>query len=41
MLVTWRYRLRNGLMEKFDPRAGWIFFLTFHYALTIFCDARF
>ncbi|MGA2503556.1 MAG: energy-coupling factor transporter transmembrane component T [Anaerolineales bacterium] len=41
MLVTWRYRLRNGLMEKFDPRARWIFSLAFLFAVTIFWDARF
>ena len=41
MLVTWRYRLRNGLMEKFDPRARWIFSLAFLFAVTMFWDARF
>jgi energy-coupling factor transport system permease protein len=41
MLVTWRYRLRNGLMEKFDPRARWIFSLSFLFAVTMFWDARF
>jgi energy-coupling factor transport system permease protein len=41
MLVTWRYRIRNGLMEKFDPRARWIFSLAFLFAVTMFWDARF
>ena len=41
MLVTWRYRLRNGLMEKFDPRARWIFSLAFLFAVTLFWDTRF
>jgi energy-coupling factor transport system permease protein len=41
MLVTWRYRLRNGLMEKFDPRARWIFSLAFLFSITMFWDARF
>jgi energy-coupling factor transport system permease protein len=41
MLVTWHYRVRNGLMEKFDPRARWIFSLAFLFAVTMFWDARF
>lgn len=41
MLVTWRYRPRNTLMSRFDPRARWIFSLAFLFATTIFWDARF
>ena len=41
MLVTWHYRSRNGLMEKFDPRARWIFSLAFLFSVTMFWDARF
>jgi len=41
MLVTWSYRYRKSLMEKFDPRARWIFSLAFLFATTIFWDARF
>ncbi len=41
MLVTWRYRPRKGLMEKFDPRARWIFSLLFLFTVTMFWDARF
>ncbi len=41
MLVTWRYRPRNNLMSRFDPRARWIFSLAFLFAATLFWDARF
>ena len=41
MLVTWHYRFRNSLMQKFDPRARWIFSLCFLFAVTMFWDARF
>jgi energy-coupling factor transport system permease protein len=41
MLVTWSYRVRNSLMEKFDPRARWIFSLLFLFTITLFWDARF
>ncbi|MBE3068085.1 MAG: hypothetical protein IMZ73_11780, partial [Chloroflexi bacterium] len=41
MLVTWRYRFRNSLMDRFDPRARWIFSLVFLFAATMFWDARF
>ncbi len=41
MLVTWRYVPRKGAMEKFDPRARWIFSLAFLFSVTMFWDARF
>jgi energy-coupling factor transport system permease protein len=41
MLVTWRYRFRNSLMDRFDPRARWIFSLIFLISITMFWDARF
>jgi energy-coupling factor transport system permease protein len=41
MLVTWRYRPRNSLMSRFDPRARWIFSLAFLFGATMFWDARF
>ena len=41
MLVTWSYRVRNSLMETFDPRARWIFSLLFLFTATLFWDARF
>jgi energy-coupling factor transport system permease protein len=41
MLTTWRYRPRNSLMERFDPRARWIFSFAFLFSATMFWDARF
>jgi energy-coupling factor transport system permease protein len=41
MLVTWSYRIRNSLMETFDPRARWIFSFAFLFTSTMFWDARF
>ena len=41
MLVSWRYRPRNSLMERFDPRARWIFSLSILFASTMFWDARY
>lgn len=41
MLVAWRYRFRNSLMEKIDPRARWIFSLLFLFTVTMYWDIRF
>jgi energy-coupling factor transporter transmembrane protein EcfT len=41
MLVTWQYRIRNSLMETFDPRARWIFSLIFLVSISFFWDVRF
>ncbi len=41
MLVTWQYRVRNSLMETFDPRARWIFSLIFLVSISLFWDIRF
>jgi energy-coupling factor transport system permease protein len=41
MLVTWQYRIRNSLMETFDPRARWVFSLVFLVAVSFFWDVRF
>ncbi len=41
MLVTWSYRPRNSVVEKFDPRARWIFSFLILFALTQFWDLRF
>ncbi|MGC9522942.1 MAG: energy-coupling factor transporter transmembrane component T family protein [Anaerolineae bacterium] len=41
MLVTWRYRPRNSIVEKFDPRARWLFSFLILFALTQFWDLRF
>ncbi len=41
MLVTWKYRPRNSLIEKFDPRARWIFSFLFLFSIIQFWDIRF
>lgn len=41
MLAAWSYRLRNSVMESFDPRARWIFSFAFLISITMFWDARF
>lgn len=41
MLTTWRYRPHRSLMERFDPRARWIFSFAFLFSATMFWDARF
>jgi len=41
MLASWRYRPHNSLMERFDPRARWIFSLSLLFSVTMFWDARF
>jgi energy-coupling factor transport system permease protein len=41
MLVTWRYRPRNSVVESFDPRARWIFSFLILFSLTQFWDIRF
>jgi len=40
MLVTWRYRPRNSLVQSFDPRAWIIFFLCFMGATLMTWDLR-
>ena len=41
MLVTWRYRNRNSLVQSFDPRA-WIVFYAFYLSATlVFWDVRY
>jgi len=41
MLVTWRYREREGsLIQSFDPRAWFIFFACFLFATLMFWDFR-
>jgi energy-coupling factor transport system permease protein len=40
MLVTWRYRPRNSLVQSFDPRAWIIFFLCFMGATLMVWDLR-
>lgn len=41
MLVTWRFRPRNSLLEKFDPRARWIFSFLILFSIVTFWDIRF
>ena len=41
MLVTWRYRPRNSLLEKFDPRARWFFSFLVLFSIIQFWDVRF
>ncbi len=41
MLVTWKYRPRNSLIEKFDPRARWIFSFLVLFSIIQFWDIRF
>jgi len=40
MLVTWRYRKRRSLIQRFDPRAWIIFYLCFMAAVISFWDVR-
>jgi energy-coupling factor transport system permease protein len=41
MLVSWRYRARNSLIQSLDPRAFLIFFACFLGATLCFWDLRF
>ncbi len=41
MLVTWRYRPRNSLLETFDPRARWFFSFLVLFSVIQFWDIRF
>lgn len=40
MLVTWRYRLRNSILEIFDPRARWFFSFFVLFSIVLFWDMR-
>jgi energy-coupling factor transport system permease protein len=41
MLVTWRYRKRDSLIQSFDPRAWIIFFASFLASTLLFWDVRY
>ncbi len=41
MLVTWRYRERNSLIQGFDPSAWFIFYFCFVISTLFFWDVRF
>lgn len=40
MLVSLNYRPRGSIIEKFDPRARWIFSILFLFAIVQFWDVR-
>jgi len=41
MLVTWKYKERNTIIQRLDPRARWIFLLAVLFSATQFWDIRF
>jgi energy-coupling factor transport system permease protein len=41
MLVTWRYRDRNSILQRFDTRAWIIFYLCFLFSVLQFWDLRY
>jgi energy-coupling factor transport system permease protein len=41
MLTAWKYRTRNSLLERLDPRTRWIFSLTFVLSVMMFWDSRY
>jgi len=41
MLVTWKYKERNTLVQRLDPRARWIFLLAVLFSAIQFWDIRF
>jgi energy-coupling factor transport system permease protein len=41
MLVAWRYRKRNSVIQSFDPRAWVIFYICFLFSTLTFWDVRF
>jgi energy-coupling factor transport system permease protein len=41
MLVTWRYRKRNSLVQSFDPRAWIIFYALYLSSTLVFWDVRY
>jgi energy-coupling factor transport system permease protein len=41
MLVAWRYRKRDSLIQRFDPRAWLIFYLCFLVTTLFFWDVRY
>ncbi|HEY9086565.1 MAG TPA: energy-coupling factor transporter transmembrane component T [Anaerolineaceae bacterium] len=41
MLVAWRYRIRNSVLEKIDPRTRWLVSFLILIAITQFWDIRF
>ncbi len=41
MLVSWRYKERDTLIQRLDPRARWIFMLAVLFSVIQFWDLRF
>ncbi|MDF1515604.1 MAG: energy-coupling factor transporter transmembrane component T [Anaerolineae bacterium] len=41
MLVTWKYKNRNSLIDKLDPRARWFFSFLVVFSIVFFWDIRF
>jgi len=41
MLVAWRYRERNSVLQRLDPRAYWIFYACFLFSTLQFWDLRY
>ena len=41
MLVNWRYRERDSIIQSFDPRAWLIFFACFLASTLLFWDVRY
>jgi energy-coupling factor transport system permease protein len=41
MLVSWKYKERNTLIQRLDPRARWIFLLSLTFSIIKFWDIRF
>ena len=41
MLVTWKYKERNTIIQRLDPRARWIFLLCVLFSAIQFWDIRF
>jgi energy-coupling factor transport system permease protein len=41
MLISWRYKFRNSIMDRIDPRARWIFSFAFLLAATMVWSANF
>jgi energy-coupling factor transport system permease protein len=41
MLVTWKYKERNTIIQRLDPRARWIFLLCVLFSVIQFWDIRF
>lgn len=41
MLISWRFKYRNSIMDKIDPRSRWIFSFAFLLSITLFWNASF